>query len=442
MEKSSVLSSVRHVVLDNGLKVVYLKKTQAPVVAVQVWYKTGSVNERDGIRGISHFFEHRMFRGSKRVKSEEHARRINDVGGHCNAFTAEDVTAYLNSVPREYLDLALDLEADRMADLMLTQEVLDTERNVIVEEYQGHMNNPLAKAFLEFRKVFFRDYPYSIGPIGNIEDIRSVTLDDCQNYYRTWYTPENAVLVIVGDFDDDASLLARVQKTLGSVPASRPGPSPARPATPKPFTAGENVRMKRRVDFDVPFLILGYPSPPSSDNDALPIEILQMVMSQGETSRIHREIVRRQSLAVMAGGINQSLKWAGMSLFFAMFTPDVSVRRLERAMVAQIESMKKDGISEKELEKIKNATLTNRIFECYSAEQICNRLGHAETVEGDFRLWIKRLESLDRLDRDALVASAKKYWDDSRRHTLFLQPKKVNPVYFVVGLSRRLFGGK
>jgi zinc protease len=442
MEKMGVLSSVRHVVLDNGLKVVYLKKTQAPVVSVQVWYKTGSVNERDGIRGISHFFEHMMFRGSKRVKSEEHARRINDVGGHCNAFTAEDVTAYLNSVPRDYLDLALELEADRMSDLTLTQEVLDTERNVIIEEYQGHMNNPLAKAFLEFRKVFFGEYPYSIGPIGKIEDIRSVTLDDCQNYYRTWYTPENAVLVVVGDFDDDASLLERVQKNLGSISASGPERSSGRPAAPSPFTAGKSVWMKRRVDFDVPFLILGYPSPPSSDNDALPIEILQMVMSQGETSRIHREIVRRQSLAVMAGGINQSLKWAGMSLFFAMFTPDVSVRRLEKAVVAQIESMKNGGISEKELEKIKNATLTNRIFECYSAEQICNRLGHAETVEGDFRLWIKRLESLDRLDRDALVTSAKKYWDDSRRHTLYLQPKKINPLYFIMGLARRVAGRK
>jgi predicted Zn-dependent peptidase len=104
--------------------------------------------------------------------------------------------------------------------------------------------------------------------------------------------------------------------------------------------------------------------------------------------------------------------------------------------------MKNGGISEKELEKIKNATLTNRIFECYSAEQICNRLGHAETVEGDFRLWIKRLESLDRLDRDALVTSAKKYWDDSRRHTLYLQPKKINPLYFIMGLARRVAGRK
>jgi zinc protease len=204
----------------------------------------------------------------------------------------------------------------------------------------------------------------------------------------------------------------------------------------------ENVWMKRRVDFDVPFLILGYPAPSSSDSDALPLEILQMIMSQGETSRLHREIVRRQSIAVMAGGINQSLKWSGMSLFFAMFTPDISVRRLENAIKAQIETIKNDGISQEEVEKIKNSTLTNRVFELYSAEQICNRLGYSETVEGDYKGWVKRLDALDHLDREALVESAKKYWDESMRHTLFLQPKRTKPVYFIAGLARRLFGRK
>ena len=442
MGNDYILSAVHDVVLDNGLKVICLKKTGAPVVSVQVWYKTGSINERDGIRGISHFFEHMMFRGSGKIKSEEHARRINDVGGHCNAFTAEDVTAYLNSVPRHYLDMVLEMEADRMANLAVTSEVLDTERNVIIEEYQGHMNNPLAKAFLEFRKVFYQDHPYSIGPLGTIEDIRAVTLSDCLEYYHTWYTPENAVAVIVGDFEDTASLVDSVQKTLGSVRSSRPKGSALREVTPDSGGGTESVWMKRRVDFDVPFLILGYPAPASPDNDALPLEILQMIMSQGETSRLHREIVRRQSIAVMAGGINQSLKWSGMSLFFAMFTPDISVRRLENSIKAQIESIKNNGISEEEVEKIKNATLTSRVFELYSAEQICNRLGHSETIEGDYKAWVKRLDALDHLNRDTLVESAKKYWVESRRHTLFLQPKRIKPVYFIAGLARRLFGGK
>ena len=442
MGNDHLLSSVHDVVLDNGLKVISLKKTGAPVVSVQVWYKTGSVNERNGIRGISHFFEHMMFRGSGKVKSEEHARRINEVGGHCNAFTAEDVTAYLNSVPREYLDMVLDLEADRMLSLALSPEVLDTERNVIIEEYQGHMNNPLAKAFLEFRKVFYREHPYSIGPLGKIEDIRSITLDDCRDYYHTWYTPENAVVAVVGDFDDTESLVERVQKSLGSVPSSGSKGASSRNQLSTSALVQESVWMKRRVDFDVPFLILGYPAPPLSDNDALPLEILQMIMSQGETSRMHREIVRRESIAVMAGGLNQNLKWSGMSLFFAIFTPDVSVHRLENALKAQIEFIKNKGIAQEEVEKIKNATLTNRVFELYSAEQICSRLGHSETIEGDYQLWVRRLDALDHLNRDVLIASAKKYWDESKRHTLYLQPRRIKPLYFIAGLTRRFFGKK
>ncbi len=440
MNKEPFVSPIDDTVLENGLKVICCKKAGAPVVSIQVWYQTGSVNEHDGIRGISHFFEHMMFRGSKHIKSEEHSRRINDVGGHCNAFTAEDVTVYQNSVPRAYLDMVLDLEADRMSDLSITQEILDTERNVIIEEFQGYMNNPLTKAFLEFRGVFYKDHPYSISPLGKIEDIRSITVRECLDYYETWYAPDNAVVVVVGDIDSTEYVVDRVRASLGAIVPSRQ----RRRAENKPvfMPRGGNGWMKRRVEFDVPFLIIGYPAPSSSDNDALPLEILQMIMSQGESSRMHREIVRRQSIAVMAGGINQSLKWAGMSLFFAVFTPDMSVKRVEKAMTEQIESIKKQGISLKEMEKVKNATLTNRVFELYSVDQICTRLGHSETVEGDYRAWVKRLEALDRLNRDALIGSAKLYWDESKRHTLYLKPKKVKPLYFLAGLTRRIFHRK
>jgi zinc protease len=442
MEKDSLLSSVADVVLDNGLKVICLKKTGAPIVSVQVWYKTGSVNERGGIHGISHFFEHMMFRGSKNVKSEEHARRINDVGGHCNAFTAEDVTAYLNSVPRNYLDMALELETDRMRDLSITGDVLETERKVIVEEYQGYMNNPLTKAFLEFRKVFYGNHPYSTGPLGDLEDIRSMNIEDCLKYYRTWYRPDNAVAVVVGDFDSTDAVVDRVRVTLGSV-ANQTGEKPTQDNSIKQTALRQgNSRMERRVEFDVPFLILGYPAPSARDVDALPLEILQVIISQGETGRMHREIVRRKSIAVMVGGINQCLKWSGMTLFFGVFTPDVAVGRVERALVEQIESIKRSGVTREEMEKVRNATLTNRIFELYSAEQICQRLGYSETVEGDYKNWVRRLDALERLDSDALVAAARKYWDESNRHTLYLKPKKIKPLYFLAGLARRLFHRK
>jgi zinc protease len=329
MEPENLLALVHGTVLDNGLKVICLKKTGAAIISAQIWYGTGSANEYDGIRGISHFFEHMMFRGSKNVGPEEHARRINDVGGHCNAFTAEDITAYLNSVPAEYLDMVLALEADRMRSLAITQEILDTERKVIIEEFQGNMNQPLSKALLEFRTVFYKNHPYSISPLGTLDDIKSITVDNCLEYYRTWYTPGNAVAVIVGDFESNDAVIDSVIKTLGAIPIGQPNAAVKKGAPAA--VSHEKTWLRRRVEFDVPFLLVGYPAPASSDLSALHLEILQLIISQGETSRMHREIVRRQSIAVMVGGINQCLKWSGMSLFLAVFTPDVSVKRVEKA---------------------------------------------------------------------------------------------------------------
>ena len=152
-----LLDGIVEKTLGNGMKIIALKKSGAPIVSVQLWYKTGSSSEAEGIRGISHFIEHCMFRGSRRFGSEEHARRINDAGGHCNAFTAEDVTAYVNSVPRDSLEMVLDMEADRMDGLLFDPRLFETERKVIVEEYHTYMNNPVAKAFLEFRSEFYRE---------------------------------------------------------------------------------------------------------------------------------------------------------------------------------------------------------------------------------------------------------------------------------------------
>lgn len=433
MERKRLLADVSDRTLNNGLKVICLRKPGAPVIAVQMWYKTGSAHERLGIRGISHFFEHMMFRGSKNVGPQEHARRINDVGGHYNAFTAEDVTAYLNSVPKEHLDMVLSLESDRMNDLVISEEILETERNVIVEEFQTYMNNPLTKAFLEFRKEFFKDHPYEYSALGRIEDIRTISVNECMEYYRRWYAPNNALLVVVGDFEDREAVFEKTAHHFGRHPAVS-----ERRTTTVGQPAHRTFRMKRDVDFDVPVCVVGYPAPPASDKDALPLEILQLVVSQGESSRMHREIVRRQSIAIMTGGMNQSLKQAGMSLFFAIFTPNVSQQRVEEAIVKQVEAVRLEGISKSEMEKVKNTVLTNRVFELYSADHICQKLAYSEAIEGNYKCWVDRLAALESLDMDALTGAAQRYWDESGRQTLYLKPKKVNPLLFAFGIFRKL----
>lgn len=430
-----LLNNINELTFDNGLKAICLKKSGAPIVSIQVWYRTGSIHEYDGIRGISHVIEHMMFRGSAKFKSEEHANRINAVGGHSNAFTAEDMTVYMNSVPGKSLEMVLEMEADRMDELRLDEELFKTERKVIIEEYHTYMNNPLTKSFLEFRQEFFRDHPYEISPLGKLNDLQSLVVGKCREYYHKWYSPDNAVLVIVGDFDEN-SIFDKIKKYFGDKKPVR-----AVDNDRQVYVENKNMahRMNRRVEFDVPILIVGFPAPPSSHEDAVPMEILQLVLSGGESSRLHRDIVRRQSVAVMAGGINHMLKLAGMSLFFAAFTPDVAVSRVEKAILEQIRKIKSEGITTAEIEKIKNTTLTNRIFEIYNVDNICQKIGYSECIEGDYRLWVKRLDALKKLDDKNLMEVAQKYWDDSKCHVLHLQPSKINPLLFAGGLFRRVF---
>jgi zinc protease len=429
------LAGIAEKKLSNGLKVICLTKTGTPIVSVQVWYKVGSAFEQPGIRGISHFLEHMMFRGSAGIPSEEHSRRINDVGGHCNAFTAEDVTAYMNSVPAGMLDMVFDMEADRMDGLLLDPALFETERSVIIEEYHTYMNNPVAKAFLDFREEFYGDHPYALSPLGRIEEIAGLPLADCRDYYARRYRPDNAVVVVVGDVES-TDVFSSAQRHFG---AKRPPSEPLPALTIRPPLAPKNGngRMTRSVEFDVPIIVIGYPAPPSSHEDAIALEILLLIAAGGESSRMHREVVRRQSVAVMAGGMNHFLKASGMSMFFAAFTPDIGSERVECALDAQITRIRNDGITNEEMEKVRNTTLTNRIFELYSADHICQRLGYSETIEGDHRIWVERMETLKNLDAEKLTATARRWWNDDAKRVLLLKPRRVNPLLYLGGFLRR-----
>jgi zinc protease len=434
-----LLDTITETTLDNGLKVIALKKTDAPITAMQLWYKTGSIAERNGIRGISHVLEHMMFRGSQAVKSEEHARKINDIGGHCNAFTAEDMTVYSNSVPREFCDMMFDLESDRMDGLTLDRDLFETERKVIIEEYHTYMNNPVAKAFLEFRQEFFKGHPYSTSPLGVIGDLQNMSVDDLRSYYEQWYRPDNAILVVVGDCSSD-KVLQWAEKSFGKKQPLTDTPHLELPEIKEHLSMPSVNRMKRVVEFEVPLLIVGYPAPSSSHEDAVALDILQMIIAGGESSRLHREVVRKQSAAVMVGGMNHMLKYAGMSMFFAAFTPDVSPGRVEKALESQLDMVRQQGVSESEIEKVRNTTLASRTFELYSAENICHRIGYSECIEGDYRRWVERLNALEKITTDQIIATARKYWIDTHRHVLHLHPRRTNPLLYVMGFLRRLTG--
>jgi predicted Zn-dependent peptidase len=200
--------------LDNGLKVIVYQDTTAPVVSVNVWYRVGSKDEPTGKRGMAHLMEHMAYKGSKNVGPEEHSKLIDQAGGQDNAFTRDDVTGYWARLPKEKLDLALYLFAEQMHNLVLTQEHLDSEREVVKEEWRLRLENqPVSKAFDKFRDIAFAGTPYAKGPEGYMEDLDNITLEDLQNFYQTYYAPNNAVLVVAGDVRPD-EVLSLVQEAL------------------------------------------------------------------------------------------------------------------------------------------------------------------------------------------------------------------------------------
>ncbi len=433
-----MLESLRIETLRNGLSAICLHKPGAPVVAVEVWYRAGSAAEPAGKRGVAHVLEHMMFRGSEHVGPEEHARRIAAVGGHSNAFTTEDATAYVNAVPRAHLDMVLEFEADRMYRLQVDPGLFAVEQKVVVEEYHTYMNNPVAKAMLEFRREFFGTHPYATGPLGDIDDIRNMDGEDCAAFHRTHYAPSNAAVVVVGEIGSEEQTVERVARWFdaGGDTASRPPPQPERTFVPP----REGRSIERRVEFDVPVQVHGFAGPAAHHEDAVALDVLMRIVGQGESSRLTQALVQRSGVAVAAGGANQFLRAAGMSMLFALYTPDTAPRRVRELLAREVARVGRDGVSGEELDKARNQSLASHVFELYSAEHICRRLGLAHVVEGGCEKWRTYLARLERIGADDVVEAARRYWCAERAWVLTLRPRQVAASLVVAGLARRVLG--
>jgi len=371
--------------LANGLKVLFLADHNAPVVSVQVWYRSGSRNERPGIRGIAHLFEHMMFKGSENYGPEEHARLIDEAGGRENAFTAEDMTAYHDTLPAEGLDLALRLEAERMWKLRLTQESLDSEREVVKEEYRLRLeNNPIMVTFDKFRSIAYTEHPYSWTALGFMDDLDRITVADCQAFYEAHYSPGNAVLIVVGDTRADE--LKRLVDLYFS-------PIPARPLPP-PVTAVEPAQLEFRHEVvrtvtQVPIIIGGYKIPAAGDPDIPVLKVIQKIIAAGQSSRLYQRLVREQQIAVGAGGHAMAMRDPGLMLIWAAFLPGKDPAAVEEALIAEFEALGHDLVDEEEVAKARNQLTANYTFGLLSVAGRADQIGMAEVVQGDYRRFLE-----------------------------------------------------
>jgi len=423
--------------LPNGLKVILLENPKAPLVTFQVWYRVGSRNEAWGKTGLSHVLEHMMFKGTEKVGGEEFSRIIQENGGNFNAFTAYDNTAYFETLSSDRIQVAIDLESDRMQNLILRQEDFRTERMVVVEERRLRTeDNPQAFLMEQMMATAFQIQPYHWPIIGWMEDLSRLTLEDLKSYYQTYYNPVNAFLVVVGDFKKD-ELLPKIEKAFGSYAR---GLVPNQDKVKDPPQVGER-RISVKKEAQLPFLVMGYHVPNLRDPDSYVLEVIATILSGGKSSRFYQSLVREKRL-VLSADADHSLLSRDPSLFYisADLLPGKEVAEVEKALDQEVERLQKEPVGEKELEKAKNQLEAAFIYGQDSLYYQAMLLAQHE-ISLDWRAIDSYLPSIRKVSAEDIQRVAKRYLVPDNRTIGILvpqPPKETKPMPSVPSIKERM----
>ena len=351
LSEAGLKEQVFETVLPNGLKVLLLENHKAPLVTFQVWYRVGSRNEEWGKTGLSHILEHMMFKGTEKVGPEDFSRIIQENGGNDNAFTSRDYTAYFENLSADRIQIALNLESDRMQNLMLREEDFHTERMVVMEERRLRTeDNPQAYLQEQLEATAFQIHPYHWPIVGWMEDLARLILEDLKSYYRTYYNPVNAFLVVVGDFKKE-EILPRIEKAFGPY---HKGAMPNQEKEKDPAQAGER-RIFLKKEAQLPYIVMGYHVPNLRDPESYVLEVIATILSGGKSSRLYQSLVREKRL-VLSADADHSLLSRDPSLFYlsADLLPGKEVVEVEKALDQEVERLQREPVGERELEKAKN----------------------------------------------------------------------------------------
>lgn len=415
IEQSAVanvtVGNVHEYTLRNGMKILVQPDTRSPVVVSQVWYKVGSSYEYSGITGISHMLEHMMFKGTDDLDPGEFSEIIALNGGSENAATSKDYTWYFQSIANDRLELCLKLEAERMRDVIFNEEEFLKEREVVAEERRRrYEDNPQSLTYERFVATAFVNSPYHHLPIGWMEDIQAYTVEDAKRWYETWYAPNNAILVVVGDVEPD-EVYRLAKKYFGPLKPSEIPQLKPRSEIPQLGMHRLEVHVPRTR---VPYLLMGYKAPVlntvTDPQEIYALEVLAGILDGGESARLPRNIVRGQQLAVSAG-ISYNPYSRLNDLFMLVATPvgTVSADMLEAALLKEIEKLKNEKVSEAELARVKAQVVAGDVYQRDSMYYQAMRLGVLETTGLGWRRLEEYIPSVQAVTAEQVQAVARKY---------------------------------
>ncbi len=411
--------------LPNGLTVVLSEDHSTPIVHLQVVYHVGSKNEKPGRTGFAHLFEHLMFKGSKNVQPEAHTSMLASVGGQSNAYTTDDETVFWETVPAQYLPLVLWLEADRMATLTIDKDTFTNEREVVKEERRMRVDNqPYGRLNEIIYDQAFTVHPYKHATIGSMQDLEAASVDDVRDFYRTFYVPSNATLVLVGDFDSVQALqlvsnyVGRVPKALREVPRDIPQEPPQT----------KEKRVTLLEPWPLPAVVVAYHITNDGNPDSYPLHIAAKVLSDGQTSRIYKKLVYEKQMAVAAFGNANLIEHPNLFYAVAIVQPGHTPEEVTSALLVELDRLKTEPITEHELQRTKNQFARDYILSRESNQQKAGQLSHAVVIHNDIRTADGEFDIFQNMTVADVQRVAKTYFRPENRLVLTLLPSGKGPA--------------
>ena len=406
--------------LPNGMKVVLLEDHSTPIVHLQMWYHVGSKNEKPGRTGFAHLFEHMMFKGSKNVEPEGHPSYVSSVGGQSNAFTNEDATVFWETVPAQYLPLILWLEADRLASLRIDERVFKTEREVVKEERRMRIESqPYGRLQEIIADQAFTTHPYKHPVIGSMKDLEAASIEDVREFFQTYYVPNNATAVLVGDFDSKEAL-ALVTQYLGRVPKSE---KPVPRDIPKEPKQTKERRVTIREEWPLPVVVVAHHIIQDGHPDSYPLHMASKILSDGQSSRIYRTLVYEKGLALAAFGGGNIIEHPNLFFAVAIVQPGKTTDETTNTLIAELDRLRNEPVSAAELQQAKNQSARDYILGRESVQSKADQLAHAVVIHDDIKTADGEFDIVQNLTAADVQRVARTYFSPENRLVLTILPK-------------------
>jgi zinc protease len=413
--------------LGNGLKVIVKEDHRAPVIVQQIWYRAGSMDENIGVTGIAHVLEHMMFKGTKSVPVGQFSKRISAAGGRENAFTSNDYTAYFQQLHKSKLPLAMQLESDRMRNLHLTETEFSKEIKVVMEERRMRTDDePHALMNEKLMAAAFQEHPYRTPVIGWMNDLQTLSVNDAKTWYKNWYVPNNATLVVAGDVKA-SEVFALAQRFYGGIPARS---LPAR----KRFSEPPQLGVKRivvKAPAQLPQLVMAYHAPsirdPEKDWQPYALQILAGILDGNASARLNKTLVREKQLASNVGAEYDATS-RGPSLFMLEGTPSEgkSVTEIEEGLREQIAILKRDGVNEDELKRAKAQVTASEVYKLDSLFYQAMQIGQMESIGLSYKTIPLILKKLQAVTAQQVQDVAREFLQDDQLTMAVLEPQPLS----------------